>query len=101
MISGSEYYNRWYNYASQFHSDVNVPTDVSKSFNWELLSFIQRALRDSLYGKQDLASKKTSPQHWDRVVEVLYQMDAETLSRAWIMSHQIVTLWFDVWKVSS
>jgi hypothetical protein len=40
MISGSEYYNRWYNYASQFHSDVNVPTDVSKSFNWELLSFI-------------------------------------------------------------
>jgi hypothetical protein len=101
MISGSEYKDRWNKYALQFHPDVNVPPDVSQLFNEYLFDWIHQTLRNSLRRKQALALKETSPKHWDQVVEILCQVDADTLSQKWLTGYEVATFWFDVWKVSS
>jgi hypothetical protein len=103
MISGSEYKDRWNKYALQFHPDVNVPPDVSQLFNEYLFDWIHQTLRNSLRKKQALALKETSPKHWDQVVEILCQVDADTLSHSMASSlyHEVTACWFEVWKVSS
>jgi hypothetical protein len=101
MISGSEYVDRWHKYASQFHSDVNVSANKSEFSNEYLFRWIHLALQQSLQRERNLALREGSPQHWDQVVEVLCQVDTDTLSQGWSTCYDVAPLWFEVWKVSS
>jgi hypothetical protein len=100
-ISGSEYRDSSYKRALQINSDVSTSAFVSQLFNLYLFDWMHGTIRQSLRSKRNLALNETSARHWDQVIEILCQVDADILSEAWLSSYEVATSWFDVWKVSS
>ncbi|XP_006457231.1 hypothetical protein AGABI2DRAFT_181533 [Agaricus bisporus var. bisporus H97] len=95
----SGYGDRWYEYASQFHSEGHQPVHVLHGFNNGLLGLVHFRVFSSLQDRWSIIQQEGPTHHWDKLLEILCQIDAGTAySSLGFYQHSFVNLWFDIWK---